>query len=127
MWAKAASYAACGPIIVRADFGTAGGFPGFRKQHQASYREAEAVAHAEVINLDPDFVEHALSLFDGAVSNAPEHQMSMQKDLAARRPLGLEDLIGVFVHKGKELRVPTPTIKTYYELLKPHEYRIQPT
>jgi ketopantoate reductase len=53
--------------------------------------------------------------------------MSMQKDLAARRPLGLEDLIGVFVHKGKELRVPTPTIKMYYELLKSHEYRIQPT
>jgi ketopantoate reductase len=53
--------------------------------------------------------------------------MSMQKDLAAGRPLRLEDLIVGFVHKGKELRVPTPTIKTYYELLKPHEYRIQPT
>ena len=53
--------------------------------------------------------------------------MSMQKDLAAGRPLELEDLIGVFVHKGKELGVPTPTIKRYYDLLKPHEHGVQPT
>lgn len=126
VWAKAAVYAACGPIIVsRVNFGTAGAFPGFREQYQTSCLEAQAVAQAEGINLGPDFVEHGLSLFDGAVNTAPEHEMSMQKDLAAGRPLELEDLIGVFVHKGKELGVPTPTIKTYYELLKPHEHGVQ--
>jgi len=128
VWAKAAVYAACGPIIAsRIDFGTAGAFPGFREQYEASCHEAEVVAHAEGVNLDHDFIEHALSLFDGAVNNVPEHQMSMQKDLAAGRPLELEDLIGVFVHKGKELGVPTPTIKRYYDLLKPHEHGVQPT
>ena len=128
IWAKAAVYAACGSIIAsRVDFGTAGAFPGFREQYQASCREGQEVAHAVGVKLEPDFVEHSLSLFDGAVKTAPEHQMSMQKDLAAGRPLELEDLIGVFVHKGEEFGVPTPTIKTYYELLKPHEHGTQPT
>lgn len=123
LWTKAAVYAACAPIITsRIDFGTAGAFPAFRERYIAICHEAAAVAQVEGINIPSDFIEHSLDLFDGAVKSAPEHQMSMQKDLAAGRPLELEDLIGVFVHKGAELGVSTPTIKTYYELLKPHEH-----
>lgn len=123
IWRKAAAYAACGPIIAsRIDFGTAGAFPGFREQIIAGSMEAKAVAQAEGINMPSDFIEHIAGMFDGAVKNSPEHQMSMQKDLAAGRPLELEELFGVLVHKGEEHGVPTPTIKTYYELLKPHEH-----
>ena len=123
IWRKTAAYAACGPIIAsRIDFGTAGAFSGFREQFLAGSNEAKAVAQAEGINMPSDFIEHVTGMFDGAVINAPEHQMSMQKDLAAGRPLELEELIGVFVRKGEEHGVPTPTIKTYYELLKPHEH-----
>jgi 2-dehydropantoate 2-reductase len=123
IWRKTAAYAASGPIIAsRIDFGTAGAFPGFRDQFIAGSKEANAVAQAEGTNMPSDFMDHVTSRFDGAVKNSPRHQMSMQKDLAAGRSLELGELIGVFVHKGEEHGVPTPTIKTYYELLKPHEH-----
>ena len=100
--------------------GTAGAFPEFRKRIVAGIREAKAVTEAEGINVASDFIEHMLGMFDGVVKNEPEHQTSMQQDLAAGRPLELEELIGFLVRKGREHGVPTPTIETYYALLKPH-------
>ena len=83
----------------------------------AAMREAEAVARAKGVNLDPDVVDRTLDYMDSAVKDL---HASMHTDLELGRPLELEALNGAVVRTGRELEVPTPVNDVLYSLLLPH-------
>jgi 2-dehydropantoate 2-reductase len=69
----------------------------------ACAREVCAVAAAEGARLDPAGYERAL-----LVGLPGEMRSSMQKDLAARRPLELDAIAGPVLRAGRRQGVPTP-------------------
>lgn len=77
-------------------------------------REAEAVARARGINLDPDVVEKIVQRADGL----PPSRSSMLYDLLAGKPLEVDALNGVIVRYGREAGVPTPFNQALYGTLK---------
>ena len=84
----------------------------------AAMCEAEAVARAKGVNLDPGVVDRTLHYMDSAVKDL---HASMHTDLELGRPLELEALNGAVVRIGRELGVPTPVNDVLYSLLLPHK------
>jgi 2-dehydropantoate 2-reductase len=81
-------------------------------------REVEAVARAAGVALEPDVVQGALEVVDGA---APGIQTSMQRDIEGGRPSELESMIGVIGRQGRALGVSTPAADVVYAALLPVE------
>jgi 2-dehydropantoate 2-reductase len=77
-------------------------------------REAEAVARARGINLDPDVVEKIVQRAD----NLPPSRSSMLYDVLGGKPLEVDALNGVIVRYGREVGVPTPFNQALYGTLK---------
>ena len=88
-----------------------------RETMLACMREAEAVARARGIDLDPEVVERTMEYMD---AEAESLQASMQTDLDAGRPLELEALNGTVVKLGRESGVPTPVNSTLFSVLLPY-------
>lgn len=65
-------------------------------------REVCAVAASEGVHLDPDRVSQAL------LGLPDDMRSSMQKDLAAGRPLELDAVAGPVIRRGRERGIPTP-------------------
>ncbi len=77
-------------------------------------REAEAVARARGINLDPDVVEKIVQRADGL----PPSRSSMLYDVLSGKPLEVDALNGVIVRYGREVGVSTPFNQALYGTLK---------
>lgn len=77
-------------------------------------REAEAVARARGVNLDPDVVDATLRRADGL----PPSRSSMLYDVLGGKPLEVDALNGVVVRYGRELGIPTPFNQALYGTLK---------
>jgi len=77
-------------------------------------REAEAVARARGINLDPDVVEKIVQRAD----RLPPSRSSMLYDVLSGKPLEADALNGVIVRYGRELGIPTPFNQALYGTLK---------
>lgn len=104
MWGKLALLApfALGTSSVGQPIGAARQDPDVRDLMLRMIQEVCAVAASEGVQLDPDRM--ARSLLD-----VPEGmRTSMQKDLAARRPLELDAIAGTVVRRGRARGIPTP-------------------
>ncbi len=77
-------------------------------------REAEAVARARGINLDPDVVEKIVERAD----RLPPSRSSMLYDVLSGKPLEVDALNGVIVRYGRELGIPTPFNQALHGTLK---------
>ena len=122
MWIKLCGYASIAPWIVsRLDLADVADSPGILNLIDAAAHESAKVAQATGINVNPDeLAQSSLNVFESNKTRAPKLRPSMLVDLDKGRPMELEDLIGVIVHKGAELGVETPIIGVCYELLKPY-------
>ena len=119
---KLAQYSSIAPWIVsRLDLADVADSPGILDLIDAAARESAKVAQAAGINLDPDETAQSMRhIFESNKKRTPKLRPSLLVDLDKGRPMELEDLVGVIVHKGAELGVETPIISTCYELLKPY-------
>ncbi len=77
-------------------------------------REAEAVARARGISLDPDVVEKIVE----RAERLPPSRSSMLYDVLSGKPLEVDALNGVIVRYGRELGIPTPFNQALYGTLK---------
>jgi len=68
-------------------------------------REVCAVAASEGVHLHPDRVSQAL------LGLPDDMRSSMQKDLAAGRPLELDAVAGPVLRRGRERGIPTPATR----------------
>lgn len=85
-----------------------------------AFKEVEAVAGAEGIDLPPDAVEAAMGMLD----SFPEDGIaSMQRDIMQQRPSELEAQTGAVVRFGRDHDVPTPVNELIYAALLPQERR----
>jgi 2-dehydropantoate 2-reductase len=94
--------------------------PETRAMLVALMHEVEAVGRALGVALDPDVVDQALAIMDGA---EPGMRTSMQRDVAAGRPSEIEALVGAVRRKGREARVPTPAADLIYAALLPGQLK----
>jgi len=122
MWVKLCGYASMAPWIVsRLDLADVADSPGILNLIDTAAHESAKVAQAAGIKVDPDELAQSMrNVLESNKTRAPKLRPSMLVDLDKGRPMELEDLIGVIVHKGAELGVETPIIGMCYELLKPH-------
>jgi 2-dehydropantoate 2-reductase len=94
--------------------------PETRAMLVALLREVEAVGRGLGVALDPDVVDQALTIMDGA---EPGMRTSMQRDVVAGRPSEIEALVGAVRRKGREAGVPTPTADLIYAALLPGQLK----
>ena len=94
--------------------------PETRAMLVALMHEVEAVGRARGVALDPDVVDQALAIMDGA---EPGMRTSMQRDVAAGRPSEIDALVGAVRRKGREARVPTPAADLIYAALLPGQLK----
>jgi 2-dehydropantoate 2-reductase len=118
LWTKFIFLAAASALgsLTRMPVGAYRHIPETRGMIKRLMREAEAIAHALRIELDPSVVDGALAFLDEA---APQLKASMQVDVEAGRRTELDSIIGVLSRKGRELGVPTPVADLIYAALRP--------
>jgi 2-dehydropantoate 2-reductase len=88
-----------------------------RGQFRAAFREVEAVARAEGIDLPSD-LDARLQAYTDALP--PSTRSSLLIDLAQGKRIEVEALQGSVVRRGSSLGVPTPVMAALYAALKPH-------
>ena len=122
IWLKLAQYSSAAPWIVsRLNLADVADSPGILNLIEKAAHESAWVAQAAGIVMDPDKnAERMLNLFESQKTRTPKSRPSLLVDLDKGRPMELEDLVGIIVHKGAELGVETPIIGMCYELLKPY-------
>ena len=79
--------------------------------------EGITLAGAAGITLPEGFVEN---IQDVVSKFPPNYRASMYHDLAAGKPIELEDLVGLLVRMGEKYNVPTPLNFAMYAALKPY-------
>lgn len=122
LWTKfvfIAGFSAAGSMT-RLPVGDFRSVPETRAVLTALMREVEAVARAQGVGLDPDVVDQALAIIDGA---EPGMKTSMQRDVEAGRPSELDALVGAVRRKGRDAGVPTPTADLIYAALLPGQLK----
>ncbi|MHC1728436.1 MAG: 2-dehydropantoate 2-reductase [Syntrophobacteraceae bacterium] len=82
--------------------------------------EVVAVADAKGVTLEQDIVEKTMQFIDAATY---EMKPSMQRDIEAGRLSELESMVGIVVHLGEKLGVPTPVMRIAYAALKPGQVK----
>jgi 2-dehydropantoate 2-reductase len=104
LWTKLATLAplALGTSSVQGPMGTVRGDPELWDLVLACASEACAVAATEGVDID------AARLHLTLAGIPEEMRSSMQKDLAARRPLELDAIAGPILRRGAERGIPTP-------------------
>ena len=91
--------------------------PDPRDMYVACLREAEAVARAKGVRLDPNVIEQQLAGLDPM----PAHlRSSTEQDLARGNRLEVESLNGLVTQLGRQLGIETPVNRFIYAVLKPH-------
>ena len=88
-----------------------------RGQFRAAFREVEAVARAEGIELPAD-LDARLQAYTDALP--PSTRSSLLIDLLQGKRIEVEALQGSVVRRGSRLGVPTPIMAALYAALKPH-------
>jgi len=96
--------------------------PETRKMLIEAMKEVEAIALEKHINLDKDIVDQQMKLTDSLHTGATT---SMQRDIANGKKSELEELIGMTIQMGKEMKVSTPIHEFIYASLKPRETKVR--
>ncbi|ADU51464.1 2-dehydropantoate 2-reductase [Thermaerobacter marianensis DSM 12885] len=107
MWMKLIFISAMGGLTAAANrpLGAVLGDPDGRQVYERMVREAVAVARAAGVDLPPDAVDQVMATTLGM---DPAMTSSMQRDLAARRPVEVDALCGAVVRYGQRYGVDTP-------------------
>lgn len=123
LWMKLCTYASFGPFIAsRLSLGEAAASPEMVDLYRKASNEVASVGRAEGISIPDSFADDQVAqLFEFGKKN-PGSKQSMTRDLEAGRPLELEDLVGVIVHRADRHGIDVPVVRTCYMLLKPHEH-----
>jgi len=79
-------------------------------------KETTAVARAQGIMVPEDSPEKQLART--AVPEWRDFKTSMFQDILRKRPIEIEELLGVVIRKGKEFNIPTPYAESVYGALK---------
>jgi len=118
MWSKFLFIASFGGVssLARAPIGEIRAEPATRALLVDAIREAEQLARAGGVALDPQAVEKAMGLVDNFEPGATS---SMQRDVIAGHRFELEAFSGKIVRLGEQLGVPTPVHRAIYALLRP--------
>ena len=82
-----------------------------------AFREVEAVARAEGVDLPPDVTERIVKYVN---SIPPSTRSSLLIDLQQGKPIEVEALLGTVVRRGARAGVSTPIMAALYAVLKPH-------
>ena len=88
-----------------------------RGQFHAAFREVEAVARAEGVDLPADLDDRLRTYTDAL---PPSTRSSLLIDLSQGKRIEVEALQGSVVRRGGRLGVPTPIMAALYAALKPH-------
>jgi 2-dehydropantoate 2-reductase len=83
-------------------------------------KEVVLVAREEGIDLPEEAVERYLEI----TKTMGPVRTSMLVDRLNRRPIEVEEIVGVVVRKGKEYGVPTPTLSLLYLLLQAYQKEV---
>lgn len=111
-----APFAAC-TGAARSPIGPLWTEPSARGLLVSAFREVEAVARAEGVNLPPDVIDRIVAYVE---SIPPDTRSSLLIDLQQGKPIEVEALAGAVVRRGARARVPTPIMAVLYAVLKPH-------
>lgn len=119
LWTKAVFICAFGGIcaVTRTPIGPVLGDPDTRGLFIGCMREAEAVARAKGVKLDPQVVERHVALADGF---GPDLKPSMLHDLERGNRLEVEWLNGAVARMGAEMGIDTPVNRLIATALKLH-------
>jgi 2-dehydropantoate 2-reductase len=118
MWTKFIFIASFGGIssLAGATIGEVMDCEPTRNLYIEAVREAETLARAQDIHLDPGILEKTVALTE---SFKPNTTSSMQRDVGAGNRFELEAFSGTIVRLGEQLGIPTPVHSAIYALLKP--------
>lgn len=107
MWLKLIFISAMGGMTAAAQrpLGAVLGDPGGREMYERLVREAIAVARAAGVRLPADAFERVM---ETSLGMDPGMTSSLQRDLAAGRPVEVDALCGPVVRHGRRLGVDTP-------------------
>lgn len=122
LWEKLVFIAAVSGVgsLTRLPMGDYRAIPEARNLLLNIMKEVESVARAYGVRLDADVVQKWIEFID---RSAPDIKPSMQLDIESGHRTELESMIGTVNRKGRELRIPTPTIDFVYASLLPIELK----
>ncbi len=120
MWQKllVVSPISCMGAITRVPVGEWRCQPELRQVFEAIIQECYLVALADGVHVTADCIAHKLDYVD---SLPPTLITSLQRDILNGRPSELDAQIGVIVHLGQSLNIPTPIYAYIYYCLLPQE------
>lgn len=117
LWGKLAINAAINPItaLLRVPNGELLSRPTARQLLQTIVREAAAVAVAQGVRLPyPDPVVAAEAIARRTAAN----RSSMLQDVLREAPTEIDAICGAVIQAGEKTGVPTPTLRTVWQLVK---------